>query len=75
MTPRQLAQEVENASRDRRHDDVQRYLARLVQLAEQGATLIPTPTDHDVLAVRRARLVRELASLEIALGPVPHHPV
>lgn len=37
MTPRQLAQEVTNASRDRRHDDVQRYLQRLVQLAEQGA--------------------------------------
>ena len=34
MTPYQLAQEVENAARDRRWDDVHRFLARLVAMAD-----------------------------------------
>lgn len=42
MTPRQLGEEIIAASYDRRHDDVARYVDRLVALAE-AALRPPAP--------------------------------
>ena len=44
MTPAQLAEEVMRASRDRRHEDVERFLLRLVALAE-ARMAPPAPPD------------------------------
>ena len=45
MTPRELAQEIINAAYDRRHDDVARFVARLVALAEAALRPPPAPIE------------------------------
>lgn len=45
MTPRELAQEIINAAYDRRHDDVARFVARLVALAESALRPVPPPIE------------------------------
>lgn len=52
MKPRDLAQEVINAAFDRRHDDVQRYVARLVILASARVE----PPQEDPPPVHRTSL-------------------
>lgn len=45
MTPMQLGQEIISASYDRRHDDVHRFVGRLVAMAQ--ATIERPPTQPE----------------------------